>query len=363
MKKLLLATACLLGMAVPGLAQDIVLGAVIPLSGASATQGMDQQRGIDIALEELNAKGGVMGRPIKVITEDSTSRAATAVDAAKKLVTVNKVPVVIGEYSSGVTIPIGEYLMQEGVVHLNIASSSGRLRGLDKGTFFSLLGLDNVSGGFAADDVYAQGARKIALIGPNNAFGQGMLEEFKKRYLELGGEVVSEILYTEGQTSYRRELQQLDAAAPDFFVYTAFSKEAATINREAFELGLTDRPWYAMYLTMCIGDSAPEYIEGQTGFDVNYIGPNGQPYQAAYEAKYGHPFISTFSGYGYDAVMMTAKAIEMAGSTEPAAIAAAMKEVGKGYDGVTGDITFDAAGFRSKQPYLKLKVVGGKAVQ
>lgn len=362
MKKLLLTAACAFAFSQSALAQEeIVIGAILPLSGTSATQGQDQQRGIDLAIEKLNAEGGVLGRPLRVIVEDSTSRAATAVDAAMKLATVDRVPVVIGEFSSGVTIPIGEYLLQQGVAHLNIASTSGRLRQLSGGGFYSLIGLDNVSGPFAAEDVYEAGGRRIAAIAPNNAFGQGMIEEFKKRYLELGGEIVAEILYTEGQTSYRRELQQLEAANPDYYIYTAFGREAATINRESYELGLNELPWYGMYLSMCTGDSEPEHIEGQVGFEVNYIGPEGGFYQEAYEEKYGHYFVSSFNGYGYDAVMMAAAAIEAAGNTERADIITALSEVGQEYEAVTGEITFDE-GFRSSQPYLRLKIEDGMPV-
>ena len=109
MRRALLASACLALSTFPAFAQDVVLGAVLPLSGASATIGDDQRRGIELAVEQINEKGGVLGgRKLRVIVEDSGGRAPSALDAAKKLVTVDNVPVVIGEYSSGITIPVGQ---------------------------------------------------------------------------------------------------------------------------------------------------------------------------------------------------------------------------------------------------------------
>jgi branched-chain amino acid transport system substrate-binding protein len=105
------------------------------------------------------------GGRLKLIVEDSGGRAPAAFDAAKKLVAVDKVPVVMGEYSSGITIPIAQYLVQEGRLHINIGSSSNTIRSLGT-TSFSVIGLQSVSGKFAAADILDQGWKKIAIVGP-----------------------------------------------------------------------------------------------------------------------------------------------------------------------------------------------------
>jgi branched-chain amino acid transport system substrate-binding protein len=358
---LLWATAALGVLAGAAFAEPLKIGAVLPLSGSSATAGEDQRRGIELAVAEINARGGILGEPVQAIIEDSGGRVPSALDAAKKLVTVNNVPVIMGEYSSGITIPMASYVVQEGRLHMNVGSSSGKVRAIGDGGF-SVIGLDNVSSGFAAQDLYDLGYRKIAVITPNNAFGQGVATEFEKAMKALGGEVVSTVLYTEGQTSYRRELQQMERTQPDAYFYSAYGKEAATINREAYELGLNKMPWYAGYVSMCTSDSERPYVEGQIGYDLNFVGENGQAYEDAYKAKYNEPFVTSFSGYAYDGAMMIMKAAEKAGSVEPEAIKAALKEIGTaGYEGATGTITFDADGQRSKQPYLKQKIVDGVA--
>ena len=339
-------------------AQDVTIGAVLPLTGPSASIGEDQRRGMELAVERVNAAGGVLGRKLRVIIEDSGSRAPTALDAAKKLATVDKVPVVMGEYSSGITIPTAQYLTKEGVSHLNIGSSSPRVRGIGEGSF-SVIGLDDVSAKFAATDVFEQKFRKVAFIAPNNAYGQGVAEEFKKNFEAMGGQVVASILYTAGQSTYRRELQQIERAAPDVYVYSAYGQEAAIINREAFDLGLNKTQWYAIYQTMCTTDTPAQIANGQIGMEVSAIGPAGKPYEEAYSKKYGEKFKSAYSGYAYDGVMLSAAAIAKAGSTEAAKVRTALAEVGRKFDGVTGEVVFDKDRQRAVQPYLRTRYQNG----
>lgn len=337
------------------------LGAVIPLTGASATIGEDQVHGIELAVAKTNADGGVLGKKLSVVIEDSGGTAASALDAARKLTSVDKVPVVIGEYSSGVTIPLGQFLQQQGVVHINPGSSSPDIAKIGSYSF-STIGLDTIASKFTARTLYQEGHRKAALIAPDNAYGSGVADTFKADFAALGGQVTRTVLYTEGQTDYRAELQRLMTGSPDVIVYSAYGQEAKVINDQAFELGLTKKtPWFGIYLSMCTANADPKVVEGQLGMDVNYIGPNGGAYEAAYKAKYGR-FATTFSGYAYDAVMMAAAAIKKAGSTDPKAIAAALRQVGQDYPGVTGQITFDTHNQRTDQPYALLKYIGGRLV-
>src|SRR5690606_23825733 len=208
------------------------LGAVIPLTGASATIGEDQRRGIELAVAKVNADGGVLGKKLNVVVEDSGGAAASAIDAARKLTSVDKVPVVIGEYSSGVTIPLGQFLQQQGIVHINPGSSSPEIAKIGSNSF-STIGLDTIASKFTAEYLYRSGHRKAALIAPTNAYGSGVADTFKAAFTGLGGRVTSIVLYTEGQTDYRAELQRLKGGAPDVIVYSAYGQEAKVINNQA----------------------------------------------------------------------------------------------------------------------------------
>jgi branched-chain amino acid transport system substrate-binding protein len=340
----------------------IQMGAVLSLTGANATVGEDVRRAVKLAEEKVNADGGVLGKPFQVIVEDSGGNPTTAINAARKLVSVDKVPVVIGEYSSGISIPMAQYLVKEGVTHINIASTSVKIRDLGASSF-NLIGLEDKGNKFSSQDVWDLGYRNVAMLAPNNAYGQGVAHGFREEFEKLGGKIVSEVLYTAGQSTYRRELQQMSRAKPDAYIYTAYGQESAVLNREAFELGLRETPWYAILLSMSLSDTAANIAEGQLGMEVgSFVGANGKAYADAFAAKYKEGMKTSYTGYAYDAVLMAAAAIDKAGSTEPAAVQAALKEVGQGYDGVTGKIVFDADRQRLDPPYAKLKYHGGKVV-
>jgi hypothetical protein len=180
------------------------------------------------------------------------------------------------------------------------------------------------------------------------------LAEVQETYEELGGDIVESVLYEEGKTDYRSELQRLSAADPEIYVYTAYGQDAATLNQQAYELGLNDKPWYGIYLSMNTSDSPPEAVEGQVGMEVNYVGPDGDFYREAYQEAYGEEMQSSFSAYPYDAAKLVAAAVEEAGCAEPASIRDALTEVDDAYQAATGPIVFDEDGQRTEQPYIRL---------
>lgn len=346
-------------------AQDTIqIGAVLSLTGANATVGEDVRRAVTLAEDKINENGGVLGKKFSVIIEDSAGNATTAINAARKLVSVDKVPVILGEYSSGITLPMAQYIVKEGVNHINVASTSVKIRDLGE-TAFNLIGLEDIGNKFSSNDVYNNlGLKKVAILAPNNAYGQGVVEGFRKEYEALGGEIVSEILYAAGQSTYRRELQQMARAKPDGYVYTAYGQESAVVNREAFELGLRKQPWYAILISMSLSDTPANIAEGQLGMEVGSVyGEQGQAYAKAFADRHKEGMKTSYTGYAYDAVMMSAAAIEKAGSTDISAVTAALNEIGKGWEGVTGKIVLDQDRQRLDPPYAMLKSENGKIVE
>jgi branched-chain amino acid transport system substrate-binding protein len=344
-----------------GLKGEVTIGAVLPLTGTNATIGKDQQRGIDLAVAKINEGEGVLGKKLVVKTEDSQGTADAAIQAAKKLTGVGDVPAIIGEYSSGNSIPMQQYLESANIVGINPGSSSIELR--DTGDLqFSTIGLDDVAGAFTAKALRDKGYESIAILAPNNAYGTGIVDSVSQAFEGLGGEVAETGLYTEGQADYRQELGRLQDSDPDAYVITTYGKDGTTINKEIYELGMTDNPVFDIYMSQDVPDADPQSVEGRTGMDVNATSPDGQAYADYYEETYGENFISSFNGYAYDAVMMLAAAINEAGSTEPQAIADALTKISKTYDGATGPIVFDADGQRSEQPYVIAEVKDGEIV-
>lgn len=353
-----------IGMTAPALADDTVrIGVILPLSGPSATVGEDVRRAVELAVDHVNEQGGVNGKKFEAIVEDSAGNPTTGISAARKLISVDKVPMVLGEYSSGITLPMAQYAVGENKIHMNIASTSVKIRDLGENSF-NLVGLEDLGGKYAATDAYGTGLRRVGVIAPNNAHGQGTALAFKTEFERLGGEVVGEVLYTAGQPSYRRELQQLERRKPDGYVYTAYGQEAAVINREARDLGLRSKQWYAILLSNAISDTPPDIAQGQIGMELgSYTGKVGEEYASAFQKKYNDSVRSSFSGYAYDGVRIAAKALEMANSQGTEAIRGALVKIGQdGYEGVTGVVRFDDKGQRVEPPYAQLKYDAGKIV-
>lgn len=334
---------------------QVTIGAIAPITGPSATIGHDQVRGIELAVEKVNSEEGVLGKELEVPVEDSEATTVASVQAARKLVTVNKVPVVIGEYLSANTIAAGKYLEGAGVVQINPGSSSPEIADIGEYSF-STIGLDNLAGNLAAKSIADAGVKKIAYLGPNNSYGAEFAKVLAREFPAMGGEVVESILFTEGQSSYQEELNRLKESDAEMYVYATYDPEAVTINNEAFELNMDPNRFYGIYLSICVEGVEPAAIAGQQGMDLAYVGPNGAEYKEAYEAKFGEEPKTPYGGYAYDAVMMAAAAINKAKSTDPAKIRDALKEVGVEYDGATGTISFDENNQRKDAPYDLLNI-------
>jgi branched-chain amino acid transport system substrate-binding protein len=336
------------------LSGKITLGGIAPLTGPSATIGQDQARGIELAVEKVNSEGGVLGKELDVAVEDSEANTAASVQAARKLVTSNHVPVVIGEYLSANTIAAGKYLEGAGVVQINPGSSSPEISEIGEYSF-STIGLDNIAGAVASEHLAQAGVKKIAFLGPNNSYGAEFAKVLGKEFPKTGGEVVESILFTEGQSSYQPELNRLKESEAEVWVYATYAPESVTINNEAFQLDMNPQQFYGIYLSICVEGAEPEAIAGVQGQDLSYIGPQGKTYVQEYEAKFESKPKTPYSGYAYDAVMMAA-AINKGKSDEPEAIKNALKEIGKNYEGATGTITFDSHNQREEAPYEILEV-------
>jgi len=379
------ATAALLGLAAAapamGAEEGVVLGMIAPLTGTNAVQGQDMERGMRLALERVNAgyevpmEGGdtrklgpgVLGNPVQIVVENTESRPASAMDAVRKLVNVDKVPAVIGEYSSGVSVPTGQFTNENKVVQISVASTSPKLR--DIGPYmFNAIGLDNVGGRhlacFAVND---SGAKRFASIVPNNPFGIGIeISTCKTVEEEFGGECVSKVRYELGKPDYRAEVRRLFTAEPEAAFYTAYGTESRLILRQAFEQGLEPpKGWYADYMTMWSNElkEIPEAAEGIKGWVVGVSGDFFQKeYARAYERAYGEAPTTAFGAYAYDATMLLLLAIDEAGTATSDAIREALPKAAQSYLGVTGDKRMDEDGMQVTESYQTRVYTKGELV-
>ena len=334
--------------------EQVVIGSISPLTGTNAVQGNDMKNGEQLALEEVNAAGGVLGKPLKILFEDTESRPKGGIDAAHKLVEVNKVPVIVGAYSSGISLPTGEYTNAQKVVQISVASTSPALRKIGP-YFFNSIGLDEVIGQelakFAMDD---SGAKRFASITVNNPFGIG-IEIWSKAYVEQqGGEVVTTVRYDERKPDYRAEIERLFSKKPEAIFFTAYGTESKLILKQAYEMGLAPpKGWWADYLTMWVNEVIPETADGIKGLECGIGFGRYEHYRDAYKKRFGKEPATAFGAYGYDAVWLMALAINFANSTKSDDIRKALPSVSKIYYGATGDKSFDKDGMQVTENYVR----------
>jgi len=353
----------------PAGAEEVKIGLFTPLTGSGAVVGLDMQRGVQLALDRVNQgydvplqDGGVrrlgpglLGGPINLIIEDSESRPAAAMDAVRKLVNVDKVTVVLGEYSTGRTLPTGQFTNSSGMVHVSIGANSPTLREIGP-FFFNAIGLASLQGLKMLELAQSEiGARTIATLLPNNPWGVGVEIATCEAAPKFGMECVSTVRYEEQKTDYRPELRQLTAPDPDAVIFFAYGSDAALILRQAYELGLdAAETWIGTEVSNWASDVADisEVAEGVRGLEHDVGGEFYEAqYGAAYRERFGEPPLTAFGAFGYDAAMLAALAIEQAGSADSDTIRKAMHEVSRVYRGLTGNLSFDADGMRLNQEY------------
>jgi branched-chain amino acid transport system substrate-binding protein len=346
----------------PDLKGTITFGAIFPLTGGAAHDGNEQRRGTELAVDRINAEGGVLGKKLVVKFEDSALTQTGALEAAKKLTSVNKAPVILGEYISGNTLVIGKQAESVPAVHVNPTASSTELSKIGPHSF-SVIGSDAVSGRFAAKTIYDAGYRKVAFFMNDNASGHSVVDSVAGDFEKLGGTIVKTIFFNPDKSDFRTELKQLKDTDAELYFYAAYNPFSLTINKQLFEVGLEPSKFFAHLLTAVVGTgSDPRTFEGMMGYDVPVS--DDTTFVNAWKAKYGEETKFPYAPFVYDATMMAAAAVNEAGSTDPGKIRKALQKLGtgEGFDGVTGSIHFDENGQRDQQDFGLFVGKGGEIV-
>lgn len=365
---LFLLVGCLMGFGTIGQEEKpVVVGALVPMTGTQAVFGEEFTTAFKIAEEEINKAGGVLGRPIKVLFEDTEVRPASGMDAARKLVEVNEVPVLLGGFSSGVSLPIAKYCQEKGVVFVIGPPTSPLFA--DVGDYIFMIDLlDTYKGKFMAEwAVNEMGKKKYGLMFMNNAFGIALMEATKENLDKLGVEVVSEVVYELNKVDYKAELQRLFANDPDAIIGTWYAKEGLVTIKQAYEMGLLDVekvPWYVPEIETSFADAlkkVPELLEGVKGITP---APTEALFNEKFKEKTGHYPFTGYTAMDYDGLVMAAMAMNFAHSTDPAMIKDALFVIDDWYRGQStgGDKRFAEDGTQAHGKYRKVIVKNGEIV-
>ncbi|MBK1697924.1 ABC transporter substrate-binding protein [Rhodovibrio salinarum] len=316
----------------PAAAQDVEIGAVMPLTGDLADFGETSSKGVELAIKEINAAGGVLGEDLGLSIADTRTSPQAGVDAAKKLVNVENVAGLVGALSSGVTIPIAKSVSsQEGVPQISNASTSPVITNLeDNGYLFRTIPSDQLQGVVLGDIVYDEGVRSVAAVYVNNDYGEGLAEVFKSQFEKRGGKVTTMLPYEKGKASYRGELSNAASGDPDALLLVGYPENGITILRQALEEAYFDQ------FIMTDGMKTPKVVEAIGGqYLANTIGSTptafdtdgAEAFTKAYQDEYGSlppkPFIDT----AYDGTYLLALAMQAAGSTDGEKVRDALHDV------------------------------------
>ena len=317
--------------------EPIKIGVLIGLTGSSAVAGNDSYKCMQIAAEEVNAAGGVMGRPIKLVVQDDEGRPKAGVDGANLLADVEKVTVAVGAYSSGIALPAGQVFNEKKVVWVTDATTN-KLKTIGP-YVFDVAGLADQEAALV-DFVKADNAdkREIKLAGlfPNNPIGQDRDSVSRQRSKELGLTWVHSMLYQVGATDFRAELQKLMDSKADAILTDVYDNDAQVQQRQLYEMGVTDFSKFYGYNPGEYGTLEPKLKEGLKGLDYVTAGPRAEAFTKKYIDKYGKIYTDAWAPPFYDAVWIVATAINLAHSLDSTKIRDAMWPAAYRYLGVSG---------------------------
>ncbi len=343
----------------------IKIAVLAPLSGEVATFGESTRDGIILATEEWNARGGINGKTIELVVEDSQCNAEMALSAANKVIDQDGVNFIIGEVCSSASIPVSEIAMAKGVLQISPTSTNPSVTvdedGNTKSLIFRACFIDpfqgSVAARFALDNLGAQTA--AVFLNQGNDYVRGLAEFFREAFEAGGGEVVVWETYTTEDQDFSAILTNARDANPDVLYLPDYYSTVNLIAAQAIERG--------MDAMMMGGDGwdSPDLdrsvVEG--GFYTNHYSPQDprpivQEFVQKYQQKYGaEP--DALAALAYDAANILFQSIEQADSTDPQIVASTMSQ-GR-FSVVSGDITFDAQHNPVKSAVL-LQVSGGEIV-
>lgn len=329
----------------------IKVGGLLEMTGGSASFGISGKNGIDLALKKINEKGVLGGKKLSLVVADTKSEASEATNGMQKLISQDKVVAVIGPNQSSAVIASGAINNGAKVVDITpmgtnpdvtVDPKTKQVKPYSFRTCFIDPFQGTVMASFASNELKVK--RAAIYIDNTSDYAKGLAQFFKENFVKNGGQVVIEEAYLQKDTDFKSTLTKIKAAKPDFIYIPGYYQEVGLIVKQAREMGITvpmagGDGWDSAKLPEIAGKAALENTFFSSLYSPDDTSDLNKEFVAEYKKAYNtNPDV--FAALAYDSALLVAKAIEDAGSADPAKIAEAMAKI-KGFKGVSGEVTFN----------------------
>jgi branched-chain amino acid transport system substrate-binding protein len=347
-------------------AGDVTIGFAAPLTGASAHYGVDLKRGVELAIDDANAKKLVIGgQPVHfaIDAEDDQGDPRMGSQVAQKMVD-SKVVGIVGHFNSGTSIPASRIYYNAGIPMVSPTATNPMLTSQGFTTVFRVTNSDSQMGQLAGHSaVQALKGKSIAVIDDRTAFGQGMADEFVKGVEAAGGKVVDREFSTDKAVDFKSQLTRMKSFNPDVIFWGGLDQQAAMLIKQMRQLGikailLGGGSFENETFLKVAGDSAEGAVSWDYGVPLSRL-KAGKEFDNKMKAKYNEGVVA-YSPSAYDATWVLINAMQKANSTDPKVYGPLIKSVA--FEGVSGNIAFLQNGDMKDPAATFYKVIGGKWV-
>jgi branched-chain amino acid transport system substrate-binding protein len=340
---------------------EIVIGEFASLTGATASFGQSAHKGVRMAVDETNAAGGVLGKKVRLVTEDDQSKPGEAATVVRRMISRDKPVAIIGEVASSRSLEAAPIAQENKIPMVSPASTNPKVT--ETGDYiFRVCFIDPFQGAVLSKFKLQKGWTKAAiLMDVKQDYAVGLTEFFKEHFLKNGGTIVSEQSYSSGDKDFKAQLTSIRGEKPDAVLVAGYYNEAGLIAGQARELDMNvpllgGDGWDSPSLVEVAGDAMNGHYFSNH-FSSEDKSPAVQNFLARFRDKYKE-VPDAMAALGFDATMLVFDAIRRAGTTDGPALRDALA-ASRDFPGVTGTITLDENRNATK-PAVMLQVQDGK---
>ena len=339
----LIAFLVLLLPTVAGAADPVRLGVIQPLTGPVAYDGTIYVNTLKMIVEEMNGKGGVLGRPIELIVEDGACNPAQSVNAAEKLVVREKVSTLIGAFCSTSSAAVMEVAKKYKVPHITGISTAAQLTEQGNPYFFRAVATTPMLGNaFGPDLPGIVKGKRFAFLVINDDWGRTVTSAYPKALEKAGGQIVATEYFLPSDLQFLSHITKIKSVNPDAIILAANTQHAVALSKQIRELGISapllgEGSWTSDSYLKLAGPAA-EGVYGLVEYVYTIQNPINDAFVKAFRARLkDNP--TKFAGAAHNVIHIVVDAVKRAGSTEPEKIREALQKTD--YTGLVGNIRFN----------------------